>query len=184
MRSPEQTAQPRLGAPGSPSRGEHKRDVRQSRTGARANQTDHAALRRFFNRLCTDLDVRAEIGVRLMDDAGIQRLNRDFRHHDTPTDVLSFPASDLATPGGNYLGDIAISRDTAARQARAQGHSLDTEIKILLLHGVLHLLGHDHETDGGAMRRRERALRLQYGLPPGLIERGLIERGGRRKMGA
>ncbi|HEY7838172.1 MAG TPA: rRNA maturation RNase YbeY [Terriglobales bacterium] len=129
---------------------------------------DRSAVRHFFVRLCRDLQVPAEVGVRLMDDAGIQRLNRDFRGHNTPTDVLSFPAS----PGGGYLGDIAISRDTAARQARAQGHSLETEIKILLLHGVLHLLGHDHETDGGAMRRRERALRLQYGLPPGLIERG------------
>jgi len=149
-------------APEPPAQPRHKRDVRQSRPGK-----DRAALRRFFNRLCRDLKIGAEVGVRLMDDEEIQRLNREFRQHDTPTDVLSFPA----LPGGAYLGDIAISRDTAARQARTQGHSLETEIKILLLHGVLHLLGHDHETDGGAMRRRERALRRSFGLPPGLIER-------------
>jgi probable rRNA maturation factor len=101
-----------------------------------------------------------------MDDAAIAGLNRAFRRHDAPTDVLSFPAE---TAG--YAGDIAISLDTARRQARARRHSLDQEIRILLLHGLLHLAGYDHETDDGAMRRREHVLRRELGLPPGLIER-------------
>lgn len=101
-----------------------------------------------------------------MDDASIRQLNRDFRGHDAPTDVLSFPS-----PQPDYAGDIAISTETAGRQARARRHALDTELRILLLHGLLHLAGHDHETDQGEMRRREQALRRQLGLPPGLIER-------------
>lgn len=112
------------------------------------------------------MGLQGEIGLRLMDDAGIRALNRIFRRHDAATDVLSFPG---AAPG--YAGDIAISLDTAGRQARAQRHSVDTEVRILLLHGLLHLSGLDHETDNGDMRRQERDLRLQLGLPPGLIER-------------
>ncbi len=93
---------------------------------------------------------------------------------DKTTDVLSFPAGQpvgdrrSAEPLG---GDIAISLATAARQAEAFGHDLKTEVKVLLLHGTLHLSGLDHETDGGQMARRERALRKQFDLPLGLIQR-------------
>lgn len=139
-----------------------------------AASLDRATLRRFFHQICGELRVPAEVGVRLMDDAAIQRLNRDFRGHDTPTDVLSFPAGT-----GDYLGDLAVSVETARRQAREHGHAVEIEIEILLLHGLLHLLGYDHETDDGQMRRRERALRRRYGLPAGLIERA-----GGRKMEA
>lgn len=131
-----------------------------------AEPLDRAAVRGFFIRVCRDLCVPSEVGVRLMDDAAIQRLNRDFRGHDAPTDVLSFPAGT-----GRYLGDLAVSVETARRQAREHGHAVEAEIEILLLHGLLHVLGYDHETDHGQMRRRERALRRRYGLPAGLIER-------------
>ncbi|HUX65994.1 MAG TPA: rRNA maturation RNase YbeY [Terriglobales bacterium] len=127
---------------------------------------DLPALRRFLAAAQRALGLRAPVAVRLMDDAAIQALNRQFRALDQPTDVLSFPAHDPA-----YAGDLAVSLDTAARQARARHHPLDTEVRILLLHGLLHLAGFDHEADQGQMRRRERQLRLQFGLPPGLIER-------------
>ncbi len=103
----------------------------------------------------------------LTDDETLRRLNREFRAKDEPTDVLSFPAP---SPDGG-LGDIAVSVDRAREQAAAYGHELSAELRILLLHGVLHLLGHDHETDRGTMRRLETKWRKQLGLPTGLIER-------------
>lgn len=100
-------------------------------------------------------------------DSELRRLNRDFRKLDYPTDVLSFPSGEPSGP----LGDIAISADRAAGQARELGHSLEEEIRILMLHGVLHLLGMDHEKDAGRMARIERRYRRELGLPAGLIER-------------
>lgn len=100
-------------------------------------------------------------------DAHLQQLNREFRQADYPTDVLSFPAP---SPDGG-LGDMAISVQRAAEQAAHHGHDTHTEIRILMLHGVLHLLGHDHETDGGRMRRLEKQWRRKLDLPGGLIER-------------
>jgi probable rRNA maturation factor len=97
----------------------------------------------------------------------LRRLNHEFRGKDEPTDVLSFPS---ASPAGE-LGDIAISVDRAQEQADSYGHALSAEVQILLLHGVLHLLGHDHETDRGRMRRLETKWRKEFGLPTGLIER-------------
>lgn len=99
-------------------------------------------------------------------DADLRRLNRDFRGKDYATDVLSFPSI-----AGASLGDLAISAARARVQAREFGHSLDDEIRILMLHGVLHLLGFDHETDGGKMARAEKRWRTRLGLPNGLIER-------------
>jgi probable rRNA maturation factor len=100
-------------------------------------------------------------------DAEMERLNRQFLGHAYATDVLSFPQ-----PGPDgFLGEIAISADRAAEQAREHGHRLEEEVSILLLHGVLHLLGLDHENDGGEMARAERRYRKQLGLPSGLIER-------------
>lgn len=100
------------------------------------------------------------------DDRELQRLNRTFLGKDYPTDVLSFPSGD-----GVSLGDIAISADRAREQAREFGHGVAEEIKILMLHGVLHLAGMDHETDRGAMARAEKRWRAELGLPSGLIER-------------
>lgn len=103
----------------------------------------------------------------LTGDDELQRLNREFRALDEPTDVLSFPS---ASPSGE-LGDIAISVDRARQQADSYDHGLSVEVQILLLHGVLHLLGHDHESDRGKMRRLETRWRKEFGLPTGLIER-------------
>ena len=104
--------------------------------------------------------------VAIVSDARVRALNRKFRRKDAPTDVLSFPFEE---PG--YLGDVVISSGVAARQARAAGHSLATELRVLALHGLLHLLGYDHERDDGQMARLERRLRRVGGLREGLIER-------------
>jgi probable rRNA maturation factor len=98
-------------------------------------------------------------------DAELRKLNRQFRGQDYATDVLSFPG------GEGHLGDLAISVMRARAQAREYGHSTEDEVRILMLHGVLHLLGMDHETDAGRMARAERRWRRELGLPNGLIER-------------
>ena len=113
--------------------------------------------------------MRGQVTVLLTTDAAIRKLNRQFRGVDKPTDVLSFPAADQGS--GQVAGDLAISIPTAKRQAQEQGHSLSMEVKVLILHGLLHLAGYDHESDGGQMARRERVLRGRLGLPQGLIER-------------
>jgi probable rRNA maturation factor len=104
-------------------------------------------------------------------DAELQRLNREFRRKDYATDVLSFPVNREGGSEGGYLGDLAISWQRAREQAREFGHSIETEIQVLMLHGVLHLQGLDHETDGGRMSRTETRWRRTLGLPVGLIER-------------
>ena len=103
----------------------------------------------------------------LASDAELRRLNRDFRKKDYATDVLSFPAAEA----NGSLGEIAISIDRARVQAKAQQHDIADEVRILMLHGVLHLIGMDHEADSGEMARAERKWRKRYGLPVGLIER-------------
>jgi probable rRNA maturation factor len=100
----------------------------------------------------------------ITDDAELRRLNLAFLGHDYPTDVLSFPSA-------NPLGEIAISVERADAQARAFGHSRMDEIRILMLHGLLHLAGMDHETDDGEMARGEAHWRAQFGLPQTLIAR-------------
>ena len=103
-------------------------------------------------------------------DRRIRALNRTWRGVDKATDVLSFPAGEDPAPD-RHLGDVVIARETAARQARAEGHAVATEMRVLALHGLLHLLGYDHERDSGDMARIERRLRRKGGLPAGLIER-------------
>ena len=109
---------------------------------------------------------RGTATVAIVPDGRVRALNRRFRRHDAATDVLSFPAG-----GSGHLGDVVIAGGVARRQARALGHALGTELRVLALHGLLHLLGYDHETDGGRMARVERRLRSRAGLPAGLIER-------------
>jgi probable rRNA maturation factor len=106
----------------------------------------------------------------LTGDAELRRLNRDFRGRDYATDVLSFPGTGLQPV--QSLGDIAISVPRAAAQARLQGHPIEDEIGILMLHGLLHLLGYDHERDRGRMARAEARWRKALGLPAGLAQRG------------
>jgi probable rRNA maturation factor len=113
---------------------------------------------------------RGAVSIALVSDARIRALNRTYRRKDYATDVLSFPSSQHPVPS-SCLGDIVIARGVARRQAREAGHAERTELKILALHGLLHLLGYDHEHDEGAMRRVEARLRRKGGLREGLIER-------------
>jgi probable rRNA maturation factor len=116
-----------------------------------------------------------DVSVLLTTDERVRALNQQFRGLDKATDVLSFPAARPFAEEGE-IGDMAISWETARRQAKDNNHSLPIEIKILMLHGLLHLAGHDHETDSGQMATRETELRKQLGLPVGLIERVRRER--------
>jgi probable rRNA maturation factor len=113
--------------------------------------------------------LRGKVSVLLTTDTAIRSLNRRFRGKNQTTDVLSFPADGVGAEG--IAGDLAISVPKAARQAAAQNHPLSAEIRVLILHGLLHLAGYDHEADQGRMARRERQLRAKLGLPQGLIER-------------
>ena len=109
---------------------------------------------------------KGSMTVALVPDSRVRRLNRQYRQQDAPTDVLSFPADE---PG--QLGDVVIATGIARRQAAAAGHAFGTELRVLALHGLLHLLGYDHERDDGQMARVERRLRRAGGLREGLIER-------------
>jgi probable rRNA maturation factor len=130
-------------------------------------------LGRFLSGAQAAAGLRGQVTVLLAADATIRDLNRRFRGKDEATDVLSFPAEPFKNTDASeqVAGDVAIGVETARRQAAEQGHALATEIKVLILHGLLHLAGYDHETDAGKMQRRERQLRARLGLPQGLIER-------------
>ena len=139
---------------------------------------------------------RGTVSIAVVTDARVRALNRDYRQKDYATDVLSFPAEDGPAHGGPakaghyaksgrsqsgrpasagprvpHLGDIVIARGVARRQAKAAGHAETTELRVLALHGLLHLLGYDHETDHGEMARVEKRLRRKGHLREGLIER-------------
>ena len=113
----------------------------------------------------------------ITDDDEIRGLNREFRKKDYATDVLSFPADQGGQAPkdghtlGDTLGDIAISLDRAEHQANALAHTTEQELQILMLHGVLHLTGLDHDQDRGEMAHAEKRWREHFGLPAGLIER-------------
>jgi probable rRNA maturation factor len=109
---------------------------------------------------------RGTVTIAIVADARVRALNREYRRTDAPTDVLSFPSEEFGC-----LGDVVIAAGVARRQAREAGHSLQTELRVLALHGLLHLLGYDHERDDGRMARLERRLRREGGLVEGLIER-------------
>lgn len=113
---------------------------------------------------------KGDVSIAVVSDRRMRALNRQFRGKDSATDVLSFPATHM--PGvSSFLGDIVVAVGVATRQAREAGHPVSTELKVLALHGLLHLLGYDHETDGGKMARAEARLRKKVGLREGLIER-------------
>jgi probable rRNA maturation factor len=124
------------------------------------------ALGRFLARAKRASKLTGDVAVLVTGNHEIRGLNRRFRKKDKPTDVISFP-SDLDF----VAGDIAISLDIARQNGRKLGHGTLLELKILILHGILHLAGLDHETDNGRMARREQKLRRELGLPVGLIER-------------
>ena len=109
---------------------------------------------------------RGDLSIAIVSDKRMRALNRQFRGKDKVTDVLSFPAD-----ARGFMGDIVIAAGVAKRQAREAGHTAQTEMRVLALHGLLHLLGYDHEADEGRMARAEGRLRKKAGLPGGLIER-------------
>lgn len=128
--------------------------------------TSAQTLSRFATRVQRELGIAGEVNIGVTSNREMRTLNRTFRKKNKPTDVLSFPS---VTPG--VAGDIAISLEIAAKNAADLGHPLATEVKVLILHGMLHLAGFDHEIDGGEMQQREAALRKKLKLPVGLIER-------------
>jgi probable rRNA maturation factor len=142
----------------------------------RAVRTARGPLEAFLLRAKHELGLEhADLTVCLVSDAEIARMNATFRKKEGPTDVLSFPAvagrrpvrlrrGSRAVKAGQFLGDIAISPATARRFAKKNGRKLSSELRVLILHGVLHLLGYDHETDRGEMDRVERKLRKRLGL--------------------
>jgi probable rRNA maturation factor len=109
---------------------------------------------------------KGDLSIAIVSDRRMRALNRQFRGKDAVTDVLSFPSGERS-----FLGDIVIAAGVAKRQAKDAGHSVQTEVKVLALHGLLHLLGYDHEADDGKMARVEARLRKKAGLKEGLIER-------------
>src|SRR6266404_2638560 len=142
----------------------------------RAARLARPPLEAFLRRVKHELGLEeAGLTVRLVSDAEIARMNETFRKKKGPTDVLSFPAAAHRRPrillratskkkAGEFLGDIAIAPATARGYARKHGRSLPAELRVLILHGVLHLMGYDHETDRGEMDRVERKLRKRFGL--------------------
>ena len=140
----------------------------QARFGRALRQRSLAA---FLKQASEAAGLAGQVSVLLSGDARLRRLNREFRRKDHPTDVLSFPAAAPVNGHAAIAGDLAISVETAARQAAEYGHPLATELQILVLHGLLHLGGYDHEADRGQMARKEAALRRRFGLTAGLIER-------------
>lgn len=127
-----------------------------------------SALQRFASGACREVGLEGAVTILISNNREIQALNGRFRKKGRPTDVLSFPAPVFAP---DFAGDIAISLDIATQNARALGHSVATELRILILHGVLHLAGYDHESDGGQMARKEVTIRRRLLLPTSLIER-------------
>jgi probable rRNA maturation factor len=115
-------------------------------------------------------EAHGAVAIALVDDRRIRALNRAYRHRDAATDVLSFSYG-ASGRTSSFLGDIVIATGVARRQAREHRHSYEEEIRTLALHGLLHLLGYDHERDTGEMRRLEDRLRARGGLTRGLIDR-------------
>jgi len=132
-------------------------------SGASPRSVSAAQLQRFARRVQKLAEVQGEVDILIATNKRLHDLNRRFRRKDKPTDVLSFPR-----PSG---GDIAISAQIALDNAQRFGHSLAAELKILVLHGMLHLAGYDHESDNGHMAREEARLRSQLKLPASLIDR-------------
>ncbi len=139
-----------------------------------SRRVEREALRDFLGELTRRVTRGRTITCLIANDAEVRRLNRFFRGKDQATDVLSFPPAKANGLAGGLGGDIAISIDRARIQAAERGHSLADELRILMLHGALHLAGMDHESDSGEMARAESRWRKKLGLPDGLIERAKL----------
>ena len=130
-----------------------------------------AALSAFLRRAQQAAGLTGQVNVLITANEHMRRLNRKFRRKDSPTDVLSFPALQPENSPEKYAGDLAISLEIARQNAKRLGHSLQEELKILMLHGVLHLAGYDHQHDQGTMAALEERLRHELRLPATLISR-------------
>jgi probable rRNA maturation factor len=130
-----------------------------------------STLERFVLRARRLVHLREAVNVLVTSSSELRRLNLRFRGADKPTDVLSFPSPQVSRKPNAAAGDVAISADIARENAVRLGHSVADEVKILVLHGILHLAGFDHERDNGQMARKETRLRRQLKLEAGLIER-------------
>ncbi|HXC44411.1 MAG TPA: rRNA maturation RNase YbeY [Candidatus Dormibacteraeota bacterium] len=131
-----------------------------------------SSLERFVLRARRAAGLRDLVNVLVTNNSELRSLNRQFLGKDKPTDVLSFPASPTAhRKSKRFAGEVAISADIARQSAARLGHSVADEVKILVLHGILHLAGYDHESDNGEMARKEMRLRRQLNLEAALIER-------------
>jgi probable rRNA maturation factor len=134
-----------------------------------------SALGNFVSRARRAIGLRGSVNVLITSSAAMRSLNSRFRGKDKATDVLSFPSESGASRNGKkpgLAGEVAISADIASRNAARMGHSAALEVKVLVLHGILHLAGFDHERDNGQMARKEAKLRRALRLPTALIERG------------
>lgn len=136
-----------------------------------------AALAKFLTRARREIRLRGAVSVLVTSSRELRGLNHRFRGKNEPTDVLSFPGNPALMR--DFAGDVAISAEIAAGNARQLGHTAADEIRILTLHGLLHLAGYDHESDDGEMERKEERLRKSLGLPVGLIERNGRSAGGK-----
>jgi probable rRNA maturation factor len=169
---------------------EHGRSLRVPRRSGRLAKSGARGLASWLRR-AAPVGARGTVSIAIVSDARVRALNRTYRGRDYATDVLTFPATAAArlksrAPNDHmrrlnvmerealaerFLGDIVIARGVATRQAREMGHSATVELRVLALHGLLHLLGYDHERDGGRMRRLELRLLRRVGLGEGLIAR-------------
>lgn len=129
------------------------------------------SLSRFLLRARHTAGLKGSVDLLVTSSGEMRSLNSRFRGKNKPTDVLSFPAPADSAHGGRFAGEIAISAEIAAKNALRLGHSTALEIKVLALHGILHLAGYDHERDNGRMARKEAQLRQMLRLPSTLIER-------------
>jgi probable rRNA maturation factor len=151
----------------------------------RVPELSELALLRFATRARRAAGLKGSVNILVTSSREMKALNRRFRGKDKATDVLSFPSTAENSvrndtrrkdPRKELAGEIAVSAEIAAQSARALGHSAAEEVKVLVLHGLLHLRGYDHERDKGQMARREEQLRTRLGLPSGLIERSVVRR--------
>jgi probable rRNA maturation factor len=150
---------PRSGAAGAGGRREVRLHCRLSRPGI-----PREALVSFALDVLGRLGLEGEVGIKVCGNRPVAEMNERYRNKSGPTDVLSFPNGGPAPDGGVYIGDILIAAPVAARAAAEAGHPLEVELRRLILHGLLHLAGFDHEVDGGTMARKERVLRREWDL--------------------
>ena len=141
----------------------------------RFSKCEKQKLRSFASELSNRIADGRAFTCLVTDDRELRALNREFLGHDYPTDVLSFPEG----AGGATVGELAISAERAAAQAAEFGHDCTDEVRILMLHGLLHLIGMDHERDRGEMARAERKWRAELSLPATLIARNSVRSGAR-----